>query len=337
MHLDLPTKSSVRKAGKRIVAAGSLDAASAEDIAVIDSWRKSHLKPLTAISMWLRAPSQESTGLSPAQRLKRLNTVLDKIISGRAKDPSSMQDLGGCRLIFQDLSQIQDFRRYMEKESRKRHDLLHDPKKYDYIANAKATGYRGVHYVYGYRPSSPLNAELDGLKIEVQLRTNVQHAWATAVEIADLVFGARTKFEDGTGEYGEFFRLSSEILARHHEGQLGCLAEISNAELKERFEESEEKHQVLDRLDKLKEQGDLEKIKEHTVLAFRSDDKLEIYGYKKAARAVEKEQELIYDPSCLHVVYVSASTPAAIRNSYRNYLTNPADFVKLMRSGLAAL
>ena len=194
-----------------------------------------------------------------------------------------------------------------------------------------------VHYVYGYAPSSASNEHLRGLKVEVQLRTDAQHAWATSVEIADLVLGARTKFEDGTGKYGEFFRVCSEILARCVEGVSGCLPDLSSSDLKAAFVAQEEKYNILDRLDKLREQGDLSKIKSHTVLAFRSDDTLEIFGFTKAVRAVEKERELINEKTASQVVYVRASTPASIRNSYRNYLTNPTDFVKLMKDSLSAL
>ncbi|MFN4156210.1 MAG: RelA/SpoT domain-containing protein [Paracoccaceae bacterium] len=141
--------------------------------------------------MWLRQPSLEATELAPAQRLKRRDTLLDKLISGRAKDASTMHDLGGCRLIFQDVGGLQRFRQYLEKESRARHMLLHEAGKYDYISNPKPTGYRGVHYVYAYRSSSDARSELNDLKIELQLRTDAQHAWATAVEIADLVVASR--------------------------------------------------------------------------------------------------------------------------------------------------
>ncbi|MBA8887883.1 hypothetical protein FHW12_002097 [Dokdonella fugitiva] len=330
----LPSKNQVRNAGKRIAAAQDIFAANEEDVEVVDEWRKAHLTPLSSIAMWLRKPSIDATGLAPAQRLKRRSTVLDKLIQGRASDASTMQDLGGCRLIFPNVQGLQDFRNYLETKTRAAHMLQHHRDKYDYIATPKQTGYRGVHYVYGYEPSSSSNAELKGLKIEVQLRTDVQHAWATSVEIADLVLGARTKFEDGTGRYGEFFRVASELLARRHEGMTSCLPTLSDRELLAAFHREEGSHNLLDRLDRLREQGDLSKIKEHTVLAFQTDGTLEIFGYTKANRAVEKERELIDNPSCAHVVYVRASTPSAIKNSYRNYLTNPTDFVKLMREAL---
>lgn len=330
----LPSRTKVRNAGRRIAQAPTVVRAPQAEVEIVDEWRRAHLKPLSAIAMWLRAPSIDATGLAPAQRLKRRSTVLDKLIQGRALDASTMHDLGGCRLIFPNVQGLQNFREYLETGTRAAHKLQHARDKYDYIASPKQTGYRGVHYVYGYEPSSASNVSLKGLKIEVQLRTEVQHAWATSVEIADLVLGARTKFEDGTGPYGQFFRIASELLARRHEGMTSCLPELSDAALEDEFEEQEKQHNLLDRLDRLREQGDLSKIREHTVLAFQVDGTLDIFGYTKAVRAVERERELLDDPNCSHVVYVRASTPSAIKSSYRNYLTNPADFVKLMKSAL---
>ncbi len=226
--MSLPSKNSVRRSGKSVARAGSLGAVATDDLELLDEWRKAHLQPLSAVAMWLRKPSLDATGLAPAQRLKRRDTFLDKLITGRSQDAATMHDLGGCRLIFQDIATLQTFRKYLETESRARHKLSHDRNKYDYIAAPKPTGYRGVHYVYGYSSSSPARSALDGLKIEVQLRTSVQHAWATAVEIADLVSDTRTKFEDGTGDYGRFFRLASELLARAHEEMHSCEEDLTN-------------------------------------------------------------------------------------------------------------
>ncbi len=91
-----------------------------------------------------------------------------------------MHDFGGCRLIFPNLVSLQGFRDYLDRTSRARHSLAHDRFKYDYTSKPKNTGYRGIHYVYRYSPSSKTNESLRNLKTEVQLRTSVQHAWATA-------------------------------------------------------------------------------------------------------------------------------------------------------------
>ena len=51
----------------------------------------------------------------------------------------------------------------------------------DYIENPKSSGYRSIHYIYKY--SSNIQ-DYDGLKIELQIRTRLQHSWAMAVETA---------------------------------------------------------------------------------------------------------------------------------------------------------
>jgi len=289
---------------------------------------------MVAISMWPRNPASKYSDLSPAQRLQRQDTVIDKLRSGRASDAATMHDLGGVRLIFPDLERLNGFRSYLDTRTRARHELAHDPNKYDYISEPKQTGYRGIHYVYKYMPSSAKNADYQGLRVEVQLRTAAQHAWATAVEIADLVSDTRTKFEDGTGQYGLFIRLCSELIARRHEKRNSCLPDHSYTELLDEFNALEAEFRLLARLGQLREQGDLSKIKQHTVLAFQDDDTVEIFGYTKAHSAIAKEKLLSADPSCVNVVYVSSAKPAAIRSSYRNYLTNPEDFVGLMSACL---
>ena len=47
--------------------------------------------------------------------------------------------------------------------------------------------------------------------VEIQYRTHVQHAWATAVELVGLVTESDPKFDRGNPDFIEFFKLSSEI------------------------------------------------------------------------------------------------------------------------------
>lgn len=122
----LPTKNAVRNAGKNATRAGDIRNISLKDLEIFDTWRKAHLLPLISIAMWLRKPSLDATGLAPAQRLKRRDTFLDKLISSRARDASTMQDLGGCRLIFPDLQRMHEFRHYLDNKTRAKHELTHE-------------------------------------------------------------------------------------------------------------------------------------------------------------------------------------------------------------------
>jgi ppGpp synthetase/RelA/SpoT-type nucleotidyltranferase len=67
----------------------------------------------------------------------------------------------------------------------------------DYIANPKFSGYRGIHLVYSY--FSDRKETFNGLKIEIQIRTQLQHAWATAVEIVG--FFRRELLKSGEGDH----------------------------------------------------------------------------------------------------------------------------------------
>ena len=64
------------------------------------------------------------------------------------------------------------------------------------------------------------------------------------------------------------------------------------------------------------------------------NDLVEIYGFTKQAHAVGKELDLLANDECVNVVYVSSTSQSAIRSSYRNYLTNPEDFVELLTESL---
>ena len=63
----------------------------------------------------------------------------------------------------------------------------------NYIKNPKSDGYRSIHKVFYYSsniPYSTLNEKsfnLENKKIELQLRTRLQHIWATTVEIYDII------------------------------------------------------------------------------------------------------------------------------------------------------
>lgn len=63
-------------------------------------------------------------------------------------------------------------------------------REYDYIAQPKDTGYRGIHLV----------VKRDGRLIEIQLRTPSQHRWALNVEGIDLA--RRFGVKDGRGPEG---------------------------------------------------------------------------------------------------------------------------------------
>ena len=144
-----------------------------------------------------------------------------------------MHDIAGCRVIFQDFDQLYEFRDLVHNGSFEHKRRASEDDRWNYIENPKSSGYRGIHDVYSYhvtpkvrkaREKQPWN----GMLVEIQYRTHVQHAWATAVELVGLVTESDPKFDRGNPDFIEFFKLSSEILARSFENMTSCYPDLEN-------------------------------------------------------------------------------------------------------------
>jgi Region found in RelA / SpoT proteins len=82
----------------------------------------------------------------------------------------------------------------------------------DYIARPKPDGYRSHHLMFNFRDRR--NAGIhDGRRIEVQLRTRLQHSWATAVEAVGLFRGEDLKGNQGNPKWLRLFTLMSAEFA----------------------------------------------------------------------------------------------------------------------------
>ncbi|WP_291736726.1 RelA/SpoT domain-containing protein [Leisingera sp. F5] len=347
MSFPLPpdSKARVRKAGKAIAAKTETQ----EDIAIVDQWRASHGYVLNTFKIWLkRALEREGVEAEFAQRLKRRNTVIDKLCRTRPdgtsfiSDVTSMHDFAGCRLIFASIEDLTKFREALHSPQTMRninHKLRNELNKYNYIENPKLSGYRGIHDVFRHFPrphrrGTNTSEPWHGLQVEIQYRTRVQHAWATALEISDLVDGQRTKFDLHGGDRVEFFAVASEILAREQEGLKRAFLEKTRDELRLRLQELETKLGILQRLEALKQFDGFEKLGKHNVLNIVFSGKehsLEVYRFNSPQKAVTKANELESEASSLNAVYVRADNPNQLRSAYRNYFNDPLDFVRMLK------
>jgi hypothetical protein len=81
----------------------------------------------------------------------------------------------------------------------------------DYIRNPKRSGYRGYHMIYRY--NSDRKDTYNTLKIELQFRSQLQHAWATAVETVGTFIRQALKSSHGEAEWLRFFALMGSAIA----------------------------------------------------------------------------------------------------------------------------
>jgi ppGpp synthetase/RelA/SpoT-type nucleotidyltranferase len=182
---------------------------------IINNWRSSHSYPLQIIKMTLlgRAKSVDNQAIV-AQRIKRLSSIESKLTRNRNMKLSQMQDLGGCRAVLGTTRRVNELVDIYEVAAAKNPtDRPQFIKKYDYIAHPKPDGYRSVHFVYKYRTKAVGPAVYNGLRIEIQLRTRLQHAWATAVETVSTFTGQALKSNVGDEEWKRFFALMGSALA----------------------------------------------------------------------------------------------------------------------------
>jgi putative GTP pyrophosphokinase len=339
------SKSAVRRAGASIADGTS----NLQEIAIVDQWRASHGYVINTFQAWIRGHiSRRGEFVEFAQRLKRRNTVIDKLQRKRTDgtpliaDVTGMHDFAGCRMIFEDLEDLQRFRSYMHSSTVMKnveHELRHVSEKYDYIEHPKSSGYRGIHDVYKHFPRGSKRREdkkpWDGLLVALQYRTRAQHAWATAVEISDLLDGEKTKFEMDQTERGRFFALASEIIARRHEGITKGFSGETTVNLGKQLQRIERKLGILRRLELLRQFEVEDKLQEHNVLSImRSDDgsfELDVIPFKTAAPAIQKATELEESGKSINAVYVRSENPKQLRSAYRNYFYDPVDFVEMIR------
>ncbi len=188
-----------------------------QSLGIINNWRASHAFPLNALHVTLRgrAKSVDVNALT-AQRLKRLSSIEAKLRRFPDMKLTQMQDIGGCRAVVKDIAEVEKliaaYRKGVAKNPKKRHAFLSEK---DYISNPKPDGYRSHHLVYKYHSRARKHSAYSGLKVEIQVRTKLQHAWATAVEIISTFTGQALKSNIGDERWKRFFKLmSSEIALR---------------------------------------------------------------------------------------------------------------------------
>ena len=177
---------------------------------VVDNWRACYGLPLNVIQAGLRTRVRRVEEKAiVAQRLKRFSSMMNKLARESDMKLSQMQDLGGCRAIFSSVSAVNAVYRMYDQPQQEEGSL----KSYDYIARPKEDGYRGIHVVARYRPRLAERAHWNGQRIEIQLRTKLQHAFATAVETVTTFTREPLKFGGGPSEWRRFFSLMGSVLA----------------------------------------------------------------------------------------------------------------------------
>lgn len=306
----------------------------ANAIEVLDNWRAAHAYPLQCIYMAFHRYAPKNAIV--AQRLKRLHSIVGKLRRHPSMGLLRMQDLGGCRVIVNNVDLVYSIAN--------RYKNSHTPnilkKEYDYIQNPKESGYRSLHLVYEYH--SKQKPEYDkGMLIEVQLRTKLQHTWATAVETIGEFTRQALKADEGDDYLRRFFALVSSAFALD-EG-LPCVPNTptDREELNKEMRQLANQYKIVDLLkaaaisvhevSDAKSRGNssclLQINYEKKVVQFRFFSKAEI---DKAIAAYNK-LENTGEPNRINAVLVSVSSIAQLRKAFPNYFIDIGDFIEYVQ------
>lgn len=320
---------------------------------VLSYWRFSHETPLAEAARILEGASLENDRKAIfARRLKRAVSIFRKLHRYENMSLKTMQDIGGCRAVLTNEKKLRQTVRTLKKRSEFR-DGEGRFKYKDYIDNPKEDGYRSYHLVGKFR-----DAEGSTKNIELQLRTRIQHYWATALEIVDLFTGQALKSNQGRPDWSEFFlEVSRQFSVMDSIHLFESLDEDtkfkkywekinSNPNCMKSWNKVNELTGTLyvmrnleafagsikivdEQLDELSDRGyvllQIDTIKsEVTSQFFPSDDMEEAERYYiKAEKEAAKSNKLV-------VALVSSSAVGGIKQAYPNYFADSTEFMKYL-------
>lgn len=334
-NLEIPkySKSQINKAGKLL----SNPNITKEDrdfaLPILNNWRSSHAYPLQTIANKLR---RDNPNALVVQRLKRLESIIGKLQRYPTMQLYKMQDLGGCRVIVNSIGEIyKSLNNY--KHSSVRHILKREN---DYIQNPKESGYRGYHAIYQYQ-SDKTETYNKNMFIEIQFRTELQHLWATAVEMMGIYTKTSLKSSIGDKDILRYFTLVSSIFAKTEETPVCPNTSDNLQELITEIKIIDKKHKITPKLSALStavnymEQGkSSSKVGYYILILDYQEFKLSIQHYTPSkldiANLIYNQIEKENNPN-IDAVLVAARSFDAVRMAYPNYFTDISDFINTLR------
>lgn len=313
---------------------------------VINNWRTSHQFPLNTFQIRLRREAKKiDENCLIGQRIKRLSSIKSKLERIKGLNLAQIQDIGGCRAIVNNMRALEKLTEiYTSRFSRGLKHTLHSMD--DYVFDKpRFTGYRSIHLVYKYQ--SDKSKIYNSLKIEIQLRTLYQHAWATAVETIDSFTGSNLKLGGGERDWKRFFALMGSVIAIK-EGAPVVPDTYENLELlRNEIIILEKKLGVINTLNgysaALVFTNDAEYRKGGYFLLELDPIKkiVSIAQYPKTTKGLEEasgdylEEERKYKLTQKNIVLVTSDTLDTLRLTYPNYYADTTRFVSILEETIS--
>lgn len=298
----------------------------------INDWRTNHLQPLKVLKRRLEK-SFDFKKINPylvSQRLKRLTSIIYKLDLNPKMGLGGMQDIGGFRAVLNDVKDLNKVKIEIENN----HILGKPEKDSNYIETPKESGYRSIHYIYKYNSNVE---KYDSLRVELQIRTKLQHYWATAVETAGIITKTSLKSSQGPDEWLEFFKIVSSLFAIKEKLHVLKIHESYTVEqLMVEFYQICSKLKVIDTLKALNvttEHLERKRFPGHFYLININlvDQFVNIKVYSKSQYQIATDEYLELEKNIEDeknaVVLVSANSFKSLQKAYPSYFLDTTEFI----------
>lgn len=332
------SKGQIDRAGRIMVDPTALPDEAADAAVIVNNWRASHNYPLNTFKVTLR---KKALGIDPnrlvAQRIKRMSSIEAKLSRFHRMRMSQMQDIGGARVILGNVGHVRKLvQTYLESDLKHSLDAMDD-----YIDSPKASGYRGIHMVYRYNSDKQAPAVYNGLCIELQFRTRLQHAWATAVETVGTFLQQALKSSQGEERWLRFFALMGSVFA--HKERCPSLVPDTPLVQKDLVDEVRKLANVLNvhyvlrayqQAIRVAREGEDRRSNYFYLLVLEPQSgKMTVTGYPRArldqaTTDYLREERRVAGAAGAEAVLVSVDSIASLERAYPNYFLDTAVFLR---------
>lgn len=320
------SKNAVNKAGISLI--NNNHSTHEEAKAILDNWRSCHVSPLNSFQKSLRI---NLTKIDPdalvSQRLKRMPSIISKLERNPGMNLARMQDIGGIRAIVSNMREVRKLEQYYKKGTRV-FSIVQGGK--DYINYPKDSGYRSIHQTFKCK---------NGFSIELQIRTQIQHAWAMAVETMGTFLDHSLKSSEGPEEWLRFFSLASSAFSiLESTPRIPDYEDLSDQETFELLLEKEKELDVVNKLSGFRVVAkhitdDKRKGKYHLVTLDLDKMMANIQSFESrdidiASQKYSEKEEEVRKGKNIQVVLVTSESIATLKKAYPSYFLDSQNFFK---------
>ncbi len=332
------SRSQIEKIWKKI----SNNSISDKELAIFNEWRYYHNNIISNVqrSIKKRLKKLWINNINIVQRLKRMSSIKYKISRLQTR-LSAMQDIWGIRIIVNDIPTVYKIRDIIV--GLLKHDLQNEN---DYIRNVKNDWYRSFHLIYQYKSKIQ---KYNWLFFEIQVRSQLQHIWATTVEIIDTVERINIKWWGSSNKENnrrKFFVYISNLIyyldmndTENLESQIIKIGEYIdqiNYIIKINRKLSLIKQNTIDPFRFLIKRKrwktrTIYRNSKYIIFTYDTKEKIKkIYSFPTEEKAKAKYFEIETNFPTIDAVLVSWTNYENLEKAYPNYLLNLNKFVKVL-------